>query len=230
MSAHARLKTAIEGLGTATLAVGFAGAVAASRVAPPRVAGQLDETAKLLGEIGTIARSTGPPAADPAFAVAARQVEAAIAEIEHVARVADWPALRALAADPCVVPARPAMLLLSTGATCTAHGAGSITLEIFGSRASVPFSFASGTAQVHIIAAINSFAPHLGVSASVNAAHPERVTLCSTKPGTGGFVRVRQQGDGDPIIFLASASPAGVADAKSWGTDRVTWSAQQAGP
>jgi hypothetical protein len=112
-------KAGMERLGTASLAVGFAGAIAASRV-QPRPAAQLEETAGLLREIRQVVEAPRASAAEPEIMkAAARDIDTALQQIEQLAKVADWSGFRALADGACVVPGQPAVLLfppaLSTG-------------------------------------------------------------------------------------------------------------------
>ena len=86
--------------------------------------------------------------------------------------------------------AATADVFLSTGGTFTNGDNGSITIEVTGTRGTQQFTFASGTAQSDIIAAVNSFAEQTGVSAS-QVSTGGNVELSSTDYGSDSFVRVK---------------------------------------
>ena len=86
--------------------------------------------------------------------------------------------------------AATADVFLSTGSTFTNGDNGSITVEVTGTRGTQQFTFASGTAQSDIIAAVNSFAEQTGVSAS-QVSTGGNIELSSTDYGSDSFVRVK---------------------------------------
>ena len=90
-----------------------------------------------------------------------------------------------------VTSAQTAAVYLSTNATLENGGNGSITFEITGSDGVQQFTFASGTTQANIIAAINTFTDSLGVSAAIAAADTDRVQISSSRFGSEEFVRVK---------------------------------------
>jgi flagellin len=96
--------------------------------------------------------------------------------------------------------AATADVFLSTGGTFTNGDNGSITIEVTGTRGTQQFTFASGTAQSDIIAAVNSFAEQTGVSAS-QVSTGGNVELSSTDYGSDSFVRVKTlSNDGVAIV------------------------------
>jgi flagellin len=96
--------------------------------------------------------------------------------------------------------ASTADVFLSTGGTFTNGDNGSITIEVTGTRGTQQFTFASGTAQSDIIAAVNSFAEQTGVSAS-QVSTGGNVELSSTDYGSDSFVRVKTlSNDGVAIV------------------------------
>ena len=96
--------------------------------------------------------------------------------------------------------AATADVFLSTGSTFTNGDNGSITIEVTGTRGTQQFTFASGTAQSDIIAAVNSFAEQTGVSAS-QVSTGGNVELSSTDFGSDSFVRVKTlSNDGVAIV------------------------------
>jgi len=96
--------------------------------------------------------------------------------------------------------AATADVFLSTGSTFTNGDNGSITVEVTGTRGTQQFTFASGTAQSDIIAAVNSFAEQTGVSAS-QVSTGGNIELSSTDYGSDSFVRVKTlSNDGTAIV------------------------------
>ncbi len=96
--------------------------------------------------------------------------------------------------------AATADVFLSTGATFTNGDNGSITIEVTGTRGTQQFTFASGTGQSDIIAAVNSFAEQTGVSAS-QVSTGGNIELSSTEFGSDSFVRVKTlSNDGNAIV------------------------------
>ncbi|MGI9012955.1 MAG: flagellin [Phycisphaerales bacterium] len=122
--------------------------------------------------------------------------------------------------------AQTAEIYLSTGATLTNGGGGSITLEVTGNLGVQQFTFASGTTQANMIAAINSFSEALGVSASQAATDTARIELNSTEFGSGKFVRVKElegastsDGGAGEIIFSTETSTTATGELKDVGRD-----------
>jgi flagellin len=117
--------------------------------------------------------------------------------------------------------ARTAGVWLSTGASFGNAGNGEVTFEVTGDKGVQQFTFASGTSQSNIIAAINSFKDALGVSAAQDATDTARVQLRSTSFGSEAFVRAKElsnQGSTD-FIFSTAASTTGASDLKQFGRD-----------
>ena len=119
--------------------------------------------------------------------------------------------------------AQTAEVYLSTGANLDNNDGGSITLEITGVDGVQQFTFASGTSQANIIAAINTFTDALGISAAQNATTAARVELRSTRFGSNAFVRAKElegasTGAG-AIIFDVDTAGSAVTDLKDEGRD-----------
>jgi flagellin len=115
--------------------------------------------------------------------------------------------------------AQTAEVYLSTGATLANGGNGSITLEVTGTEGVQQFTFASGTAQADIIAAINTFSEALGVSAIQNATDTDMVEFRSQTFGSSEFVRVKiLEGTAADLVFDAPAGSAS-QDLKDYGRD-----------
>jgi len=87
--------------------------------------------------------------------------------------------------------AQTAAVYLSTQATLVNGDNGSITLEITGMDGVQQFTFASGTTQTNIIAAINTFSDALGVSAVQGTVDTDKVAINSKTYGSDQYVRVK---------------------------------------
>jgi flagellin len=114
--------------------------------------------------------------------------------------------------------AQTGAVFLSTGATFANGGSGEVSFEITGTKGVQQFTFASGTSQANILAAINSFKDALGVSA-VQATDTARVQINSTGYGADAFVRVKELANENTtsFIFSSNASTTSVDDLKDTG-------------
>ena len=115
--------------------------------------------------------------------------------------------------------AQTGAVFLSTGANFANGGSGEVSFEITGTKGVQQFTFASGTSQTDILAAVNSFKDSIGVSATV-AANPSRISINSTGYGADSFVRVKELSNEGPTDFIFTASTAGgtaVSDLKDKG-------------
>jgi len=114
--------------------------------------------------------------------------------------------------------AQTGAVFLSTGATFGNGGSGEVSFEITGTKGVQQFTFASGTSQANILAAINSFKDALGVSA-VQATDTARVQINSTGYGADAFVRVKELANENTtsFIFSSNASTTSVDDLKDTG-------------
>lgn len=116
--------------------------------------------------------------------------------------------------------AQTGAVFLSTGATFGNGGSGEVSFEITGTKGVQQFTFASGTSQANILAAINSFKDALGVSAVQNGTDAARVQINSTGYGADSFVRVKElsnENSGTSFIFSTAASTTSVDDLKDYG-------------
>ncbi len=115
--------------------------------------------------------------------------------------------------------AQTAKVYLSTGASFGNGGSGQVTFEVTGSKGVQQFTFASGTAQSAVVAAINSFSDALGVTAS--SANANRVVLYSSEYGADSFVRMKELSNENStdFVFSAAAGGSGVDDLKDFGRD-----------
>jgi hypothetical protein len=215
----------LQRLGAATLAVGFAGAVVASRVAPRPSNSGLDKSRQLLRQVRDDVRVARVIAENSALRASVRQIEATLAEIGRITGASSPQALRALDQEVCV-SAQAAVVFLSTGIAYDGSGEGSITLEVTGNDGVQQFTFASGTFQESIITAFNSFKVALGVSAAQSQANPARISVFSTGMDSDAFVRIREL-DGPPegIIFADANSGVGLDDYTDFGRNAITLSA-----
>lgn len=115
--------------------------------------------------------------------------------------------------------AQTGAVFLSTGANFANGGSGEVSFEITGTKGVQQFTFASGTSQTDILAAVNSFKDSIGVSATV-ASNSSRISINSTGYGADSFVRVKELSNQGPTDFIFSASTAGgtaVSDLKDKG-------------
>jgi len=115
--------------------------------------------------------------------------------------------------------AQTGAVFLSTGANFANGGSGEVSFEITGTKGVQQFTFASGTSQADILAAVNSFKDSIGVSATV-ASNSSRISINSTGYGADSFVRVKELSNQGPTDFIFTASTAGgtaVSDLKDKG-------------
>ncbi|MFM7132804.1 MAG: flagellin [Planctomycetota bacterium] len=134
----------------------------------------------------------------------------------NAAKLSDSGAARAVSVT-VMQSAQTGAVYLSTGATFGNGGSGEVSFEITGTKGVQQFTFASGTSQANILAAINSFTDALGVSAVAHASG--RVQINSTDYGADAFVRVKElsnQGSTD-FIFDAATGGSAVSDLKDYG-------------
>ena len=111
-----------------------------------------------------------------------------------------------------------AVFLLDDGAGgVAANGSGQVTFEITGNEGTQQFTFAEGTANADVVAAINSFSDALGVSASTDG---DDIQIDSSGFGTDQFVRVRQLSNNGGSNFVSdSQGGAAVNDLKDFGVN-----------
>jgi flagellin len=113
--------------------------------------------------------------------------------------------------------AETSQVFLSTTGTFTNGNNGSLTIEVTGNNGVQQFTFASGSSQASIVAAINTFKDALGVSASVNSAW---VQFDSTKFGSSQYVRVKiLEGTTNGLVREATTTGSGATDVKTTGVD-----------
>lgn len=115
--------------------------------------------------------------------------------------------------------AQTGAVFLSTGANFANGGSGEVSFEITGTKGVQQFTFASGTSQTDILAAVNSFKDSIGVSATV-ASNSSRISINSTGYGADSFVRVKELSNEGPTDFIFTAATAGgtaVSDLKDKG-------------
>ena len=110
------------------------------------------------------------------------------------------------------------VFLLDDGAgAVAANGSGQVTFEITGNDGTQQFTFAEGTANADVVAAINSFSDALGVSASTDG---DDIQIDSSGYGTDEFVRVRQLSENGGSNFVsATQGGAAVNDLKDFGVN-----------
>ena len=116
--------------------------------------------------------------------------------------------------------AQTGVVFVSTNANLVNGGNGSITFEITGSNGVQQFTFASGTSQANISAAINTFKDALGVSAIQNATDNNRIQINATEFGSGEFVRVNVlEGTSSNLLAATAGGAVTSQDLKDVGRD-----------
>ena len=90
-------------------------------------------------------------------------------------------------------------------------GSGAVTFEIAGARGAQQFSFASGTSQTNIAAAVNAFTEALGVSATVCG---NNVRVDSSGYGADSFVRIREIANANTTTNFIAATSGGTAQSE----------------
>ena len=120
-----------------------------------------------------------------------------------------------------LVSAQTAGVFLSTANVFTGGGLGGLTIEVTGNEGVQQFTFASGSTQVSMISAINSFKDAIGVSAAQAAGNAARVELRSSDFGSTAFVRVKELDapDGNDYIFELDVGGTSTDDFKDLGRD-----------
>jgi len=118
-----------------------------------------------------------------------------------------------------LISAQTAAVYLSTGTKLDNGGDGSITIEITGMDGVQQFTFASGTTQANIMAAVNTFSDALGVSAT-QGVDTSRVEINSRTYGSDQYVRVKVlEGTTSDIIAQHETAAASTTDYKDYGRD-----------
>jgi hypothetical protein len=221
----AKILPALQRLGAATVAIGIAAAVVASRVTPRHGAGALDNTRRMLHQVRDEVRAARAVAPNPAIQRDLRKTEAALAEIARITGAGDWRALRALD-DAICQSAETAMLFLSTGRNFSSGSdEGSITILVSGIAGSQQFTFASGTSQANFITALNTFRNVIRVSASRSVVDANRIEFRSLGATDSDFVRVKElNGLTNDFIFTSALAMGGLDQHKDFGQSLITLS------
>ena len=120
-----------------------------------------------------------------------------------------------------LVSAQTAGVFLSTNNAFNGGGGGGLTIEVTGNEGVQQFTFASGSTQVSMISAINSFKDAIGVSAAQAAGNAARIELRSLDFGSTQFVRVKELDgpDGNDYIFNVDVGGTATDDFKDKGRD-----------
>ena len=218
------LVSQLQRLATAALATGFAAAVAASRVLPPRGGTPLNDNRPLLMDLQELARAARSEARVAANEIQSRQrlIDSTLEDIDRLAATATFQSTRLPDGGLCARTAEPAVAYLSTGFTWVLpDGGGHLTIEITGNKGVQQFTFASNTLQTDIITAINAFKDAIGVSAARNLLDNHRLVLASTDINADGFVRVRQTTEQRHVIFAEPVGGEPLGDLKDYGSDAI---------
>lgn len=118
----------------------------------------------------------------------------------------------------CAQAAEAAVLFLSATPGSLANGA---AIGIQGPSGSHDFSFASGTSQVGLIQAINSFSKTLGVEAEQSFLNPQRVEIRSLEVGADEFVQISRL-TGGVYVLLSPVGGQFSNDFKDYGKNAIT--------
>ncbi|MEE8153834.1 MAG: flagellin hook IN motif-containing protein [Phycisphaerales bacterium] len=129
----------------------------------------------------------------------------------------------------CAAPAAAAVTFLSTSGTYSNGGEGALTIEITGNDGTQQFTFASGTTQSSIIAAINSFTKSTGVEADQSKMNPGRVEVRTVEIGADSLIRLWTL-DGPDLIFAEPIGGPPLGDLKDYGTNALVLRAAENKP
>ena len=223
----------LQRLATAVFVSTFAGAVAASRLAPPTPRGGRPAVAAALGPMPSppVDRNHGlitelqdligaakneAASTDRSTREHHRRITATVAEINRATSVSSFRDARLVGDVTCTTPGLPAVAYLQTGTYLPE----SIAIEITGNGGASPVSFISGTLQSDIIFVVNLLSQFLRVEAVPSVANPDRVELRSTESNADGFVRVRQT-SGLHLIYAVEVGGQPVGDLKDYGSNTL---------
>ncbi len=120
----------------------------------------------------------------------------------------------------CAAPAVAAVTFLSTNSSLNNGGKGALTIEITGNDGTQQFTFASGTSQSGIIAAINSFTKATGVEADQSKMNPGRVEVRTVETGADSLIRLWTL-NGPKLIFAEPIGGPRLGDLKDYGTNAL---------
>ena len=109
--------------------------------------------------------------------------------------------------------------LLDNAGALSANGDGQVTFEIAGTEGTQQFTFADGTMNSAVVAAINTFSEAIGVSASLSGVSNE-IRIDSSNYGSDQFVRVKQLSTNGGSNYVASTgNGAAISEYKGAGVD-----------
>ena len=229
-------------IATAVFVTGFAGTVVASRmlapfngVSEPRAFADrradrgrsgdystppgLHETRVLLIKLQA-ARAVDDTVGSSARA-RAREIARSLALIDRAVSQATPFETQPAPLGMCAAPAAAAVTFLFTSSTYSNGGKGALWIEITGNDGSQQFTFASGTSQSSIIAAINSFTKATGVEAEQSRINPLRVEVRTVETGADSLIRLRVLLDGPELIFAEPIGGPALGDLKDYGANAL---------
>jgi flagellin len=109
--------------------------------------------------------------------------------------------------------------LLDNGGAMSANNDGQVTFEVTGNDGTQQFTFASGTANSAVVAAINTFSDAIGATASLSGGTNE-IRIDSTSYGSDQFVRVKQLSQNGGSNYVSSTgNGAAVSEFKGAGVN-----------
>ena len=183
---------------------------------------ELQQTRELLVQLQALLHS--PPVAlnanETNVQARAREITRSLALIDRAVDQATRNDAKSAPLGMCAAPADEAFAFVSTNATYVNGGAGSLSIEIGGNEGVQQFSFASGTTQSNIIAAINRFTKATGVEAEQGILSAGRIQLTSVNTGVDSLVRLRVL-DGPDLIYAEPTGGQGVGILKDYGTNAL---------
>jgi flagellin len=179
---------------------------------------QIDSILQTIDRLANATSFQGVKLLNGTFDYTTSGVAATVSDVKvNSARISDAAGAYVNVTVDVVTSAQTAAVYLSTTGTLENGGNGSITFEITGADGVQQFTFASGTTQANIIAAINTFTDSLGVSAAVSS-NADRVVINSTGFGSSEFVRVKTlEGTASSLIFDEAAAGTASTDFRDEG-------------
>lgn len=182
---------------------------------------QIDSILQTIDRLADSTSFQGTKLLNGNFDYTTSSVAASITDVTvNSARLADTSGAYVSVTVDVLASAQTGEVFLSTAGTLVNGGNGSITFEVTGSNGVQQFTFASGTTQANILAAINTFKDSLGVSAIQSASNTARVQINATDFGSADFVRVKVlEGTSSNLLAATASGATSTNDLKDFGRD-----------
>ncbi len=159
----------------------------------------------------------------------AREIARSLALIDRAVSQATPHEAQPAAFGIYAAPADAAVTFLSTSSTYANGGKGALTIAITGNDGTQQFTFASGTTQSSIIAAINSFSKVTGVEADQSKMNPGRVEVRTVEIGADSLIRLWTL-NGPDLIFAEPIGGPALGDLKDYGVNALVLSSVDDNP